>query len=77
MRELEREGAIGKLHDLVHSTGGAHAADVAIRPAGRQGRGRRRRVGGEKRRLEIKLGNRFDRPMSARQVAEKIARGEA
>jgi len=26
MRELEREGAIGKLHEFVHSTGGAHAA---------------------------------------------------
>jgi glycine reductase len=26
MRELEREGAIGKLYDVVHSTGGAHAA---------------------------------------------------
>jgi glycine reductase len=26
MRELEREGVIGKLHELVHSTGGAHAA---------------------------------------------------
>jgi glycine reductase complex component B subunit gamma len=26
MRELEREGVIGKLHEFVHSTGGAHAA---------------------------------------------------
>jgi betaine reductase len=26
MRDLEREGAIGKLHEFVHSTGGAHAA---------------------------------------------------
>ena len=26
MRELERAGAIGKLHEVVHSTGGAHAA---------------------------------------------------
>jgi glycine reductase complex component B subunit gamma len=26
MRELEREGMIGKLHEYVHSTGGAHAA---------------------------------------------------
>jgi glycine reductase len=26
MRELEREGTIGKLHEFVHSTGGAHAA---------------------------------------------------
>ncbi len=26
MRELEREGAIGKLHEFVHYTGGAHAA---------------------------------------------------
>jgi glycine reductase complex component B subunit gamma len=26
MRDLEREGAIGKLHEIVHSTGGAHAA---------------------------------------------------
>jgi glycine reductase len=26
MRELEREGAIGRLYDFVHSTGGAHAA---------------------------------------------------
>ena len=26
MRELEREGAIGKLYEFVHATGGAHAA---------------------------------------------------
>src|ERR671919_2296878 len=26
MRELEREGVIGRLHEFVHSTGGAHAA---------------------------------------------------
>ena len=26
MRELEREGMIGKVHEFVHSTGGAHAA---------------------------------------------------
>ena len=26
MRELERQGAIGKLHEVIHSTGGAHAA---------------------------------------------------
>jgi glycine reductase len=26
MRELEQEGMIGKLHDVVHATGGAHAA---------------------------------------------------
>ena len=26
MRDLEREGVIGKLHEFVHSTGGAHAA---------------------------------------------------
>jgi betaine reductase len=26
MRELERQGMIGKLHEMVHSTGGAHAA---------------------------------------------------
>lgn len=26
MRDLEREGMIGKLHEFVHSTGGAHAA---------------------------------------------------
>jgi glycine reductase complex component B subunit gamma len=26
MRELEREGVIGKVHEFVHSTGGAHAA---------------------------------------------------
>lgn len=26
MRELERDGVIGKVHDVVHSTGGAHAA---------------------------------------------------
>jgi len=32
MRELEREGVIGGLHEFVHSTGGAHAAvDNAIR----------------------------------------------
>jgi glycine reductase len=32
MRELEREGTIGKLHEFVHSTGGAHAAvDNAMR----------------------------------------------
>ncbi|TMA57936.1 MAG: glycine/betaine/sarcosine/D-proline family reductase selenoprotein B, partial [Deltaproteobacteria bacterium] len=26
MRDLEREGVFGKLHEFVHSTGGAHAA---------------------------------------------------
>ena len=26
LRELEQEGAIGKLHEFIHSTGGAHAA---------------------------------------------------
>jgi len=26
MRDLEREGTIGKLHEVIHSTGGAHAA---------------------------------------------------
>jgi len=26
MRELEQEGVIGKLHEFVHATGGAHAA---------------------------------------------------
>jgi glycine reductase len=26
MRELERAGVIGKLHEYIHSTGGAHAA---------------------------------------------------
>jgi len=26
MRELEREGVIGKVHEVVHATGGAHAA---------------------------------------------------
>ena len=40
MRELEREGVIGGLHEFVHSTGGAHAAvdnatrigqDIAVR----------------------------------------------
>lgn len=36
MRELEREGAIGKLHDLVHSTGGAHAAVENATLIGRQ-----------------------------------------
>jgi glycine reductase len=36
MRELEREGAIGKLHDFVHSTGGAHAAVENATRIGRQ-----------------------------------------
>jgi glycine reductase len=36
MRELEREGAIGKLHDFVHSTGGAHAAVENATLIGRQ-----------------------------------------
>jgi glycine reductase len=26
MRELEQEGVIGKVHEFVHATGGAHAA---------------------------------------------------
>ena len=26
MRELEKEGAIGAVHEIVHATGGAHAA---------------------------------------------------
>ena len=26
MRELERDGVIGKVHEIIHSTGGAHAA---------------------------------------------------
>ena len=36
MRELEREGVIGKLHDFVHSTGGAHAAVENATLIGRQ-----------------------------------------
>jgi glycine reductase len=36
MRELEREGVIGKLHDFVHSTGGAHAAVDNATLIGRQ-----------------------------------------
>ncbi len=36
MRELERDGVIGKLHDFVHSTGGAHAAVGNATLIGRQ-----------------------------------------
>ena len=36
MRELEREGVIGKLHEFVHSTGGAHAAVENATQIGRQ-----------------------------------------
>jgi glycine reductase len=36
MRELEREGVIGKLHNFVHSTGGAHAAVDNATLIGRQ-----------------------------------------
>ena len=36
MRELEREGVIGKLHNFVHSTGGAHAAVDNATSIGRQ-----------------------------------------
>ena len=36
MRELEREGVIGKLHEFVHSTGGAHAAVENATNIGRQ-----------------------------------------
>jgi len=36
MRDLEREGVIGKLHDFVHSTGGAHAAVENATLIGRQ-----------------------------------------
>jgi glycine reductase len=36
MRELEREGVIGKLHEFVHSTGGAHAAVDNATSIGRQ-----------------------------------------
>ncbi len=36
MRELESEGVIGKLHDFVHSTGGAHAAVENATFIGRQ-----------------------------------------
>ena len=36
MRDLEREGAIGKLHEFVHSTGGAHAAVYNATQIGRQ-----------------------------------------
>ncbi len=36
MRELEREGVIGKLHEFVRSTGGAHAAVENATQIGRQ-----------------------------------------
>ena len=36
MRELERDGVIGKLYDFVHSTGGAHAAVENATQIGRQ-----------------------------------------
>jgi glycine reductase len=36
MRELEQDGVIGKLHDFVHSTGGAHAAVENATQIGRQ-----------------------------------------
>jgi glycine reductase len=36
MRELEREGIIGKLHEFVRSTGGAHAAVENATQIGRQ-----------------------------------------
>lgn len=36
MRALEREGVIGKLHEFVHSTGGAHAAVENATQIGRQ-----------------------------------------
>lgn len=36
VRELEHDGAIGKLHDFVHSTGGAHAAVENATQIGRQ-----------------------------------------
>jgi glycine reductase len=36
MRDLEREGMIGKLHEFIHSTGGAHAAVENATLIGRQ-----------------------------------------
>jgi len=36
MRELERDGVIGKVHEFVHSTGGAHAAVENAVQIGRQ-----------------------------------------
>ena len=36
MRELEREGVIGKVHEFVHSTGGAHAAVENATQIGRE-----------------------------------------
>ena len=36
MRELERDGIIGKVHEFVHSTGGAHAAVENATQIGRQ-----------------------------------------
>ena len=36
MRALEREGVIGKVHEFVHSTGGAHAAVENATQIGRQ-----------------------------------------
>ena len=36
MRELERAGVIGKMHEFVHSTGGAHAAVENATQIGRQ-----------------------------------------
>jgi glycine reductase len=36
MRDLERDGVIGKVHEFVHSTGGAHAAVENATQIGRQ-----------------------------------------
>jgi glycine reductase len=36
MRELEHEGKFAKLHEFVHSTGGAHAAVENATQIGRQ-----------------------------------------
>jgi len=45
MRELAREGVIGKLHEFVHSTGGAHAAVENAVQIGRQIAGRLKAAG--------------------------------
>jgi glycine reductase len=45
MRQLEREGIIGKLHDVIHSTGGAHAAIENAALIGQQIAGRLKEAG--------------------------------
>ena len=45
MRELENDGVIGKVHEFVHSTGGAHAAVENATNIGRQIAGRLKAAG--------------------------------